>query len=92
MEGREERGERGTEGVTEGGREESREEIRYKREGGRRYLYVEKARVKPQRVKIEYSGTSDKGPSEIGTASLQGTKLLAPKCPLFGGSTVYPIE
>ena len=35
-----------------------------------------------------YSGTSDKGPSEIGTTSLQGTKLLAPKCPLFGGSTV----
>ena len=27
--------------------------------------------------------------SEIGTTSLQGTKLLAPKCPLFGGSTVY---
>ena len=26
--------------------------------------------------------------SEIGTTSLQGTKLLAPKCPLFGGSTV----
>ena len=25
--------------------------------------------------------------SEIGTTSLQGTKLLAPKCPLFGGST-----
>ena len=61
-----------------------------------------------------YSGTSDKGPSEIGTASLQGTlllplanrfvyyltseigtaslqrtQLLFPKCPLFGGSTVY---
>ena len=35
-----------------------------------------------------YSGTSDKGPSEIGTTSLQGTKLLPPKCPLFGGSTV----
>ena len=59
------------------------------------------------------SGTSDKGPSEIGTTSLQrnlfqphantlvyyftseigttslqGTKLLAPKCPLFRGSTV----
>ena len=32
-----------------------------------------------------YSGTSDKGPSEIGTTwtSLQGTKLLPPKCPLF---------
>ena len=27
--------------------------------------------------------------SEIGTTSLQGTKLLAPKCPLFRGSTVY---
>ena len=27
--------------------------------------------------------------SEIGTTSLQGTKLLPPKCPLFGGSTVY---
>ena len=27
-------------------------------------------------------------PSEIGTTSLQGTKLLTPKCPLFGGSTV----
>ena len=26
--------------------------------------------------------------SEIGTTSLQGTKLLAPKCPLFGDSTV----
>ena len=26
--------------------------------------------------------------SEIGTTSLQGTKLLALKCPLFGGSTV----
>ena len=39
-----------------------------------------------------YSGTSDKGPSEIGTTSLQGTKLLAPKCPLFGGSTVFPCE
>ena len=37
---------------------------------------------------VIYSGTSDKGPSEIGTTSLQGTKLLAPKCPLFGGSTV----
>ena len=36
-----------------------------------------------------YSGTSDKEPSEIGTTSLQGTKLLPPKCPLFGGSTVY---
>ena len=35
-----------------------------------------------------YSGTSNKGHSEIGTTSLQGTKLLAPKCPLFGGSTV----
>ena len=30
--------------------------------------------------------------SEIGTTSLQGTKLLAPKCPLFGGSTVYYIR
>ena len=62
----------------------------------------------------DYSGTSDKGPSEIGTTSLQGhllrhhantlvyyftsvigttalqgTKLLVPKCPLFGGSTVF---
>ena len=27
--------------------------------------------------------------SEIGTTSLHGTKLLAPKCPLFGNSTVY---
>ena len=27
----------------------------------------------------EYSGTSDEGPSEIETTSLQGTKLLAPK-------------
>ena len=36
----------------------------------------------------KYSGTSDKGPSEIGTTSLQGTKLLDPKCPLFRGSTV----
>ena len=26
--------------------------------------------------------------SEIGTTSLQGTKLLAPKCPLFRGFTV----
>ena len=26
--------------------------------------------------------------SEMGITSLQGTKLLAPKCPLFGGSTV----
>ena len=26
--------------------------------------------------------------SEIGTTSLQGTKWLPPKCPLFGGSTV----
>ena len=26
--------------------------------------------------------------SEIGTTSLQGTKLLSPKCPLLGGSTV----
>ena len=26
--------------------------------------------------------------SEIGTTSLQGTKLLAPKCLLFGGSTL----
>ena len=32
---------------------------------------------------VVYSGTSDKGPSEIGTTSLQGTKLLVPKCPLF---------
>ena len=34
--------------------------------------------------------TSDKGPgpSVIGMTSLQRTKLLAPKCPLFGGSTV----
>ena len=39
-----------------------------------------------------YSGTSDKGPSEIGTTSLQKTKLLAPKCPLFRGSTVYLLE
>ena len=63
-----------------------------------------------------YSGTSDKGPSEIGTTSLytcfdphantvvyyftseigttslQGTKLLAPKCPLFGGFTVHSTE
>ena len=37
---------------------------------------------------IEYSGTSDKGSSEIETTSLHGTKLSAPKCPLFGGSTV----
>ena len=62
----------------------------------------------------EYSGTSNKGPSEKGTtslqrtlpispkvyiqyistsekrtASLQGTKWLVPKCPLFGGSTVW---
>ena len=29
-----------------------------------------------------YGGTSNKGPSEI------GTKLLAPKCPLFRGSTL----
>ena len=29
-----------------------------------------------------YSKT-DKGPSEIGTTSLKGTKLLAPKYPLF---------
>ena len=29
--------------------------------------------------------------SEIGTTSLQGTKLLPPKCPLFGGSTVIPV-
>ena len=28
------------------------------------------------------------GTSEIGTTSLQGTKLLPPKCPLFGVSTV----
>ena len=35
-----------------------------------------------------YSGTSDKGPSEIGTTSLQGTKLLAPKYPFFIGSTL----
>ena len=27
--------------------------------------------------------------SEIGTTSLQGTKLLPPECPLFGGSTVF---
>ena len=27
--------------------------------------------------------------SEIDTTSLQGTKLLAPICSLFGGSTVY---
>ena len=27
--------------------------------------------------------------SEIGITSLQGTKLLAPMCPLIGGSTVY---
>ena len=27
--------------------------------------------------------------SEIGITSLQGTKPLAPKCPLFGGFTVY---
>ena len=26
--------------------------------------------------------------TEIGTTSLQGTKLLAPKCPSFGDSTV----
>ena len=39
----------------------------------------------------DYSGTSDKGPSEIGTTSLQRTTLLAPKCPLFGGSTVLGI-
>ena len=37
---------------------------------------------------IEYSGTSDKGSSEIGTTSLQRTKLSAPKCPLFRGFTV----
>ena len=30
--------------------------------------------------------------SEIGTTSLQGTKLLAPKCPLFGGFTVMTEE
>ena len=30
--------------------------------------------------------------SEIGTTSLQGTKLLPPKCPLFGGSTVHAVE
>ena len=27
--------------------------------------------------------------SEIGTTSLQGEKLLPPKCPLFGGSIVF---
>ena len=37
----------------------------------------------------QYSGTSDKGPSKIGTTSPQGTKSLPSKCPLFGGSTVY---
>ena len=26
--------------------------------------------------------------NKIGTTSLQGTELLPPKCPLFGGSTV----
>ena len=55
-----------------------------------------------------YSGTFDKGPSDIRTTSLcyismlidslfdlQGTKSLVPWCPLFGGSTVvhcYPVE
>ena len=29
--------------------------------------------------------------SEIRTTSLQRTKLLAPKCPLFGGSTVFGV-
>ena len=33
-------------------------------------------------VYMEYSGASDKGPSEIGTTSLQGTKLLPPQVSL----------
>ena len=28
--------------------------------------------------------------SKIGTTSLQGTKVISPKCPYLGGSTVYP--
>ena len=43
---------------------------------------------------LVYSGTSDKGPSEIGTTSLQRTKLLAPKVsclevPLYFHTLVY---
>ncbi len=37
---------------------------------------------------IEYSGTSDKGPSEKWTTSQQRTKWLIPMCPLFGSFTV----
>ena len=61
-----------------------------------------KLRMDPQRADNDqkasrkrlrnYSGTSDKGPSEIGATSLQKTKLLAPKCPLFRGSTVAKSE
>ena len=65
--------------MREGGGRGGREGGRGGREGGREGEAAEK--------KI-YSGTSDKGPAEVGTTSLQGTKLLAPKCPLFRGSTV----
>ncbi len=38
-----------------------------------------------------YRRTSDKGPSELRTTSLQGTINMIPMCPLFGGSTVVPL-
>ena len=37
-----------------------------------------KGRERRERGEAHNSGTSDEGPSEIGTTSLQGTRLLAP--------------
>ena len=68
------------EGGREGGSEGRREGVSEGGRGGRGMINVWEGNLS--------SGTSDKG-SEIGTTSLQRTKLLAPRCPLFGGSTVF---
>ena len=41
-------------------------------------LHMKFVQLKSLELQSTYSGTSDKGPSEIGTTSLQGTKLLVP--------------
>ena len=40
--------------------------------------YSSRKAVAASKVCAVYSGTSDKGPSEIGTTSLQGTLVAAP--------------